>query len=191
MSFTRFYDDSYRIKKQLEETTFTGRYMLDTPGPGVDLPFMEDPQMRLEKWGANLHKKATSSESDLKGLSRPLNRDLVNINNHKLFSSNSSSVNYRNQQPFVEESRASHPAWTYRDLEQSRWETPLLNPQDGLEQPFKYNIHSRILEKDHFKPKIPQVGDFNDFYLSGPSICLGGNEEGCPGSPYIQNQKST
>ena len=191
MSFTRFHDDPYRIKKQLEETTFTGRYMLDTPGQGVDLPFMEDPQMRLEKWGANLNKNAVSLESDLKGLSRPLNRDLVNINNHKLYSSNSGAVQYKSQQPFVEESRASHPAWQYRDLEQSRWETPLLNPQDGLERPFDYNVHSRILEKDHFKPKIPQAGNFNDFYLSGPSICLGGTETSCEGSPYSQPKKTT
>ena len=51
MAFTRFYDDPLRISKRLEESTFAGRYQLDMPGPGVDMPFEEDPHARLQKWG--------------------------------------------------------------------------------------------------------------------------------------------
>ena len=54
MSFTRFHDDPNRIKKQIDESSFAGRYMLNTPGQGMNLPFSEDPQIRLQKWGANL-----------------------------------------------------------------------------------------------------------------------------------------
>ena len=43
MAFTRFHDDPARISKRLEESTFTGRYQLDRPGPGVDMPFYEEP----------------------------------------------------------------------------------------------------------------------------------------------------
>ena len=49
MSFTRFHDDPYRIKKQLEETTYTGRYMLNTPGQGVDL--LNRPSIASSKMG--------------------------------------------------------------------------------------------------------------------------------------------
>jgi hypothetical protein len=90
---------------------------------------------------------------------------------------------YKTQQPFVEESRASHPAWAYKGLVQNRWETPLLNPLNGLDKQFTENVQSRILEKDGFKPKIPVVGNQN-YYLTGPSMCIGGKEEGCSGTVY-------
>ena len=54
--------------------------MLDTPGPGMDLPFVEDPQLRLQKWGANLQTNTLNLESDLLGLSRKNNHDNVNHN---------------------------------------------------------------------------------------------------------------
>jgi len=181
MSFTRFRDDPVRIQKQLEESTFTGRYRLDTPGNGMDLPFIEDPQLRLQGWGANFRNNIVNLESDLLGLTRPLNRDLVDINDYKINSVPSSQPSYRSSQPFVEESRASHPAWMFRDLEHSRWETPFLNPQNGLEKGFHDNIQTRILEKDLFTPSIPiiQGSENMEYYLSGQSICMNGNKQNC------------
>jgi hypothetical protein len=52
----------------------------------------------------------------------------------------------------TDDSRATHPAWTYRDIEMNRWETPFLNPLDKIEKPFHNNLNTRILEKDYFKP---------------------------------------
>jgi hypothetical protein len=120
-------------------------------------------------------------ESDLLGLTRPLNRDLVDINDYKVNSVPTSQPYYRSSQPFVEESRASHPAWMFRDLEHSRWETPFLNPLNGLEKGFHENIQTRILEKDLFKPSIPIIeGTENtQYYLSGHSICMNGNKQEC------------
>lgn len=181
MSFTRFHDDPARIKKQLEESTFTGRYRLDTPGNGLDLPFFEDPQLRLQGWGANFRNNNVNLESDLLGLTRPMNRDLVDINDYKINSVPTSHQLYRSSQPFVEESRASHPAWMFRDLEHSRWETPFLNPLNGLEKGFHENIQTRILEKDLFTPSIPiiQGTENTEYYLSGQSICMNGNKQEC------------
>ena len=133
MSFTRFHDDPARIRKQLHESSFSGRYFLNTPGQGVDLPFQEDPQIRLQGWGANMRTNAIHLESDLRGLTRPLNRDLADSNLYTKHSVSSvvdspmPGLGYRNAAPFVEESRASHPAWMYRDLEQPRWINPLLH----------------------------------------------------------------
>jgi len=185
MSFTRFHDDPHRIRKQAQDSSYLGRYMLDKPGQGVDLPFMEDPQLRLQGWGANLRQNAIHLESDLWGLTRPLNRDLEDINNYRAHSvSAPMERTYQNAAPFVEESRASHPAWMYKDLEQTRWEHPFINPQSqGLEKGFHENIQTRILEKDFFVPSIPIIeGGKQDYYLSGPSICIGGREPSCPGS---------
>jgi hypothetical protein len=171
MSFTRFHDDPIRIKKQVDESTFAGRYRLNTPGQGMDLPFMEDPQLRLQGWGANFRNNTVNLESDLLGLTRPLNRDLVDVNNYKTHSVSSGEITYRNVNPFIQESRASHPAWMYKDLEHSRWEQPLLNPLNGIDKVFIDNIQTRILEKDNFEPKMPANNETeNNNYVSGSSL---------------------
>jgi hypothetical protein len=55
----------------------------------------------------------------------------------------------------------------YKDLEQSNWSFPQLNPQHalgsfregsfGLQKQFNENISTRILEKDYYVPRIPVV----------------------------------
>jgi hypothetical protein len=179
MSFTRFHDDPIRIRNQVESSSYAGRYALNTPGQGLQLPFIEDPQMRLQYWGANLTTNTTNLESDLRGLTRPLNRDNIDKNNYITQAVSVSPVSFQSSQPYVEESRASHPAWLYKDLEQTRWEMPILDPQANLEKGFKENIQTRILEKDYFQPKIPMVNakitDANSqYYLTGRSMCMGG-----------------
>jgi len=74
MSFTRFNDDPCRIKKQNQEATGPGRYMLNKPGWGDKPCFMDDPHIRMEQWGANLRTDSINLESDLMGLSINLNR---------------------------------------------------------------------------------------------------------------------
>jgi len=150
MAFTRFHDDPNRIKKQSDESSFVGRYMLNTPGQGTDLPFFEDPHIRLQGWGANLRNDTVNLESDLKGMTRPLNRDNITSNNYKEQAKEPWSVSYKKTEPFVQETRASHPAWMYKDLEQTRWDSPYLNPQHGLEKGFQENQLTRNLEKDHY-----------------------------------------
>ena len=120
MSFTRFHDDPVRIQKQLEESTFLGRYQLNKPGPGTNMPFFEDPSVRLQGWGANLHNNTVEFESELRGLKRTLNRDLLHENNYKNSVTPTYPQSFSNMSPFVEESRATHPAWMYRDLEQPK-----------------------------------------------------------------------
>jgi len=186
MAFTRFHDDPLRLKKQAQISSFAGRYFLDTPGQGVDLPFLEDPNIRMQKWGANLRNNTINLESDLYGLTRKTNRDYIGRNEHDLYAVNTTSNNYRNEQPYIEESRATHPAWMYKDLEHSRWETPFLNPLNGLEKGFHENIQTRILEKDFFVPTIPVIDQMENtpYYLTGRSICVQGDENGCPGTLY-------
>jgi hypothetical protein len=151
MSFTRFHDDDARIKKQLQESTFAGRYQLNAPGPGENLPFIEDPHMRLEKWGANNRTNGVDLESDLKGMSRKYNRDNVNENNYKDHSTFTLPQSHSIEKSFVDQTRASHPAWTYLDVEQNRWELPFNNPQSHTEKTFENNSSSRILVKDNHK----------------------------------------
>uniref|UniRef100_A0A6C0JKY4 Uncharacterized protein n=1 Tax=viral metagenome TaxID=1070528 RepID=A0A6C0JKY4_9ZZZZ len=191
MAFTRFHDDPSRLKKQAQISSFSGRYFLDTPGQGIDLPFLEDPNIRMQKWGANFRNNTVNLESDLLGLTRKINRDYIGVNEHTVNAVQSSPNTYRNEEPYIEESRATHPAWMYKDLEQSRWESPFLNPLNGLEKGFHENIQTRILEKDFFVPTIPIVNgtEHMSYYLTGKTICMNGDEVGCHGSLYNNELK--
>lgn len=167
MSFTRFHDDPARIRKQAEDSTFLERYQLNTPGNGTEMPLQMDPQIRLQSWGANLHTNAINLESDFRGLTRKLNHDIIGQNDFIQHMSDSNPFVYSKTAPFIDESRATHPAWMYRECEQPRWEHPWINPQDNTECKFNWNIQTRILEKDHFVPRYPNVAlvERTDFYF--------------------------
>ena len=149
MAFTRFHDDPARIYKGLEQSTFAGRYMLDTPGPGIRLPFIEDPQLRIQRWGANMWSDSTNLESELRGLGRPLSHDVQTYQQTGIHRGYQISFPTESA-TMTDESRASCPAWTFRDLEHSRWETPLINPQANVFKPFDDLVNTRILAKDQY-----------------------------------------
>jgi len=158
MAFTRFRDDPARVHKTLEQMTFAGRYMLDTPGPGINAPYMADPQIRSQRWAANMWTDTANLESELFGLGAPLSHDYdKTYETRKL--TNGYKVSYPTSEVHVDESRASHPAFMYRDLEQTRWEAPILNPQANLELRFDHQLNTRILAKDSFQvsPPNPQL----------------------------------
>ena len=75
MAFTRFNYDECRTAKLLQESTGPGRYMLDVPGWGAKPCFFDDPQIRMQEWGANLRKVPQGApidiDSDLIGITRP------------------------------------------------------------------------------------------------------------------------
>jgi len=118
MSLTRFNDDDARIKKKLQEMTGVSQYQLNTPGPGIDTPFFEDAHIRLQKWGANLRNNTTNLESDLIGINRKITKQTVE---YTASMPGTSAIGYGTQGAFIDETRASNPAWTIRDLEHTRW----------------------------------------------------------------------
>lgn len=148
--FTSFKNDDSRIKKNLEISTFLGRYMLNVPGQGLEIPFMEDPQVRMQYWGANLQTNIIDLEGELFSINRKISRDYNDQDEYKKFIVDSNPIqSFSTKNPFVEESRSSHPAFVYRELENNRWEEPWINPQANIEKPFHDNIQTRILEKDN------------------------------------------
>lgn len=169
MAFTRFHDDPIRIQKQVDESTFSGRYMLNTPGQGIQMPFQGDVQLRLQGWGANITSNIIPLESELRGQKRLLNRDNPELNDYEKHKETVQPLLYGEANPFIEESRASHPAWMYRDLEQPRWEMPWINPQASIhiERQFQNNIQTRILEKDYYHSTVPNLGTIEraDFFF--------------------------
>ncbi len=149
--FTRFHDDPARIKKGLQQSTDPGRYMLNVPGPGDKLPYMDDPYIRLQRWGANLRTNACDIESELLGYRREGTKGGDVYNYAAQMTPSSQNYYEAETSTYTEQSRAIAPAWEVRDIQQYR-ETPLLvDPKSyKYETPFLNNLETRILEKDAF-----------------------------------------
>ena len=154
MACTRFFYDDCRTKKQLQQATDPGRWILNVPGNGAKPCYIEDPQIIIQKWGANLRTNTINLESDLMGVNKPLSRDCLGKDNYKNFNVPNQAIEYPVcNNTFTEESRATNPAWWYRDLEQVDWGYPPINPQINTCMPFQNNLSTRILVRDDFTPK--------------------------------------
>jgi hypothetical protein len=150
MAFTRFKDDPARVNKYLEESTSVGKYHLNTPGNGLNNPYIDDTHIILQKWGANLQTNPLLVENELRNLSRPLSRDL---NTYKRVDT---QMNHFPSKHFnIDETRASLPAWTFRDKDIARFDYPLNHTQNNksMNVPFQNNLQTRILEKDFYTSK--------------------------------------
>lgn len=155
MSFTRFHDDPCRIKKQLQESTDPGRWILNVPGNGDRPAYIDDPYIRMQGWGGNLRTNTINLESDLFGLTKRVNKDCVGVDNYTRTAVKSDAMSYPTIGTITEQPRATHPAWTVRDLEQVDWYILPLNPQENVCFPFNNNLSTRILEKDYYVAKAP------------------------------------
>jgi hypothetical protein len=154
MASTRFKYDHCRTKKELQQSTDPGRWILNVPGNGSHPCYIEDPQIIIQKWGANLRTNTINLESDLIGVNRKLGRDCLGKDNYKNYNVENEPIKYPSCHAlFTDQSRATNPAWWYRDLEQVDWWYPPLNPQENTCMPFLNNVNTRILEKDYFTPK--------------------------------------
>ena len=184
MAFTRFNYDPCRTKKSLQQATGPGRWILDVPGNGANPCYMEDPQIIIQKWGANLRTNTINLESDLKGITHPLSRDCLGKDQYQQFNVPNEAISYPTcNNLFTDQSRTTNPAWWYRDLEQVEWVFPPINPQENTCYPFQCNLSTRILEKDSFIPRQEclSVDDVNNnlpvtvntmkgTYVGGPTI---------------------
>jgi hypothetical protein len=143
MAFTRFWDDPDCVMKRLQESTDIGMYYLNTPGNGDKPPFIEDPNIILQKWGGNLHKNRVQVESELLGINYNLSRD----NQERKFSS--TPIQYPSyKKEITSQPRTIMPAFTARDLEQNHRYILPLNPQEHYMPTFPNNVSTRILVKD-------------------------------------------
>ena len=147
MAFTRFSSDRALQEKKLEESTFSGIYHLNTPGNGMNNPYINDIHIRLQKWGANLHTNSTNLESHLRTMNIPLGRDTIS---HKKVEPYHRKLSYTDKSFLVDETRSSMPSWKIREKNQSRYDYLPLNPQENLFIPFQNNLNTRMLEKDYY-----------------------------------------
>jgi hypothetical protein len=119
---SRINNDEARITKEMEISSFIGRYQINAPGPGVQVGFIEDPHIRLQLYGANLYTNMIGIENELTNRTRevavckPLTR----------------YVNPAQNNPTIE-SRIALPAWIFRDKE---------NPRESISVTLPYDVGS-------------------------------------------------
>ena len=133
--------------------TGVGKYMLNKPGNGDKPCYMEDPFIRLQEWGGNLRTNVINLESDLRGLTRNYNRDVLTLNNYADNKIKSDAFKYPTCDSFVDQTRASNPAWTIKDLETNNWQYLHHQPQDNCFTPFHCNVETRNFVRDDFDKK--------------------------------------
>jgi hypothetical protein len=154
MANTRYSYDDCRTIKQLQEQTDQCRYVMDVPGNGLLPNFIEDPHIRIQKWGGNLQTNGIDLESELLGVNRTLGKDCLGKEEYQKYRVESQVIDYpKTRLLYTEESRAIAPAWEVRDMEQSHTFYLPLNPQENTCIPFLNNLNTRVLERDFFTTK--------------------------------------
>ena len=156
MAFSNIFYDKERVKEKIESDYDNLKYMVNEPGNGKQPFYIEDPQIRLQKFGANISDNMVDINSALIGLNKTLCRDTSIPNNGR--NGNSEPFNdtyYKHLFPnykdaITDETRASLPAWMLRGSENTEWAYLHENPQDHTIPRFANNISSRILEKDNY-----------------------------------------
>ena len=73
MAFSR--DDNAKTLCKLNEQNKSLGYMLNVPGNGLYPDYFNDPQIRLQKFGANLSRNVVDINSELLGINKQLDRD--------------------------------------------------------------------------------------------------------------------
>jgi len=153
MASTRFRDDIARKEDQLRQSTGPCDYMINAPGNGLTPSYMEDPHIRLQKWGGNLATNSVTLEGSLKGL-RPSGRDCLGKDEYNRSAPAAETVVFPSNTALnTDQPRATNPAWELRDQATTQHGDPtFFDPQANIFQPFRTNVSTRILEKDHYTP---------------------------------------
>ena len=145
MAFTRNKYDDCRIIKQLQQSTDPGRWTMNVPGNGTNMPLMEDPYIRIQKWGANLSATPCALEDALMGRDKIIGKgDATRMTNIDGFTS--SLLYPSNQSLTTDQSRATHPAFLHRETTRSHLHFPLQDPQSHISQ--RNSVGTRFVAKD-------------------------------------------
>ena len=150
MAFTRYNYDNCRTDTRLQQNMNISLYQFNVPGNGLRPDYVADPQIRLTKWGGNLRTNQVNLESDFRGLTKTLTRDCQNYKKHEV---KTSAIQYPVYRKTTDQSRVTHPAWWYRDVEQTKNAILPLNPQENTCYPFEMNVNTHLVEKDKFMQK--------------------------------------
>lgn len=148
MANTSIKNDPIRIYKNLQQSTDVGRHILNVPGNGLDVPFINDPQVRMQRWGANHMTDIIGVENSLMGIDRRLTRECMES---KYTQPDTSRMDYSTGTFNVTESFITQPGWNLKDYENTGdLGYPIEENDAHIFIPFNNNLGTRIHEKDLF-----------------------------------------
>ena len=152
MAFTNIRYDNARTAVALVEATAACRYNLQVPGNGPKPCYLEDPCLRIQKWGANLRTNSVDLETALRGQMRTTGCDAAPAGKGGLpVLPASEAMTYPVcDAPSVEQTRAIDPPWTALDKDHTRWLSLWNDPQEMTQIPFPCYLSTRVLHKDNF-----------------------------------------
>lgn len=150
MAFTRFNYDECRTRKRLQQSTDVGNYHLNVPGNGIAPFYVEDPNIRIQKWGGNSYTNMIDVESNLKCIDKQLKCDTLR-NKSKFVKTN--QIQYPSTSLLnTQHSRDMIPAWKFKEVETIRSNYLYYNPQIKSTIPFTHNASSRTMGKENYIP---------------------------------------
>lgn len=146
MACTRFKYDKARTIKELQQSTDPGRYVLNVPGNGSHPCFMENPSIRLQKWGANVATQRLEVENDLLGI----NRTYVKWNNEIDLPTACATDHYKTcSKLYRDQARSLIPS---RENDHMYWNAPI-RPCDVHFVNRHVEQCTRLTEKDAYERK--------------------------------------
>ena len=158
MSFTRFHDDPNRIHKANIETAAMCDYNFNVPSNFKNTNvYFDDPNIRLQSCGGSLYNNMIDFESKLRCMDRQLNRDFVKEQYSKPELSHRMIPIYNVKKEVTDESRRSHPAWSYRVNCQFRPEHLFSDPQKNAIVPFEHNLDTNLTSKDNYTKNVKKI----------------------------------
>ena len=154
MASTRISNDKVRIYKEVQQSTDVGKHILNVPGNGLDVPFIEDPQVRMQLWGANRVNDVITVENSLMNIDRPLMRGCHDCKKSYYTNPDLSRMNYSQESFGVTDTSIIDPAWNLRDKEDNRaFGYPEEANDAHLFSTFHQNLGTRTFEKDLYNQR--------------------------------------
>jgi hypothetical protein len=161
MAFTRFHDDTSRILKANIETTSMCNYRFNEPSnTNAKNVYIDDPHIRMQKSGGTQYSRMVDLEGQLKQMDRNYSRDFIdnqyntkNAIHHKL----RQKPIYHMNKSVTDETRSTHPSWTFRSLQQYRPDVLLENPQNNCSMKFDNNEDTNIIAKDNYRKNHKKI----------------------------------
>ena len=171
MSFTNTMYDRTNTKKYIQASMDPGYYQISTP-KSCNSCFQPNPSVRLQKNGVSIENPSQQRfyagpidvESDLIGLEGPPSgyslQQQCNSTDDQ-YACVFGAGNMRNVKKMdtcflpTEDTRLSNPPATLRGTGINRFNPLCMNPQNNVIFQGEYDVSSRLLAKDNFKPCVP------------------------------------
>jgi len=141
---------STRNKPEIKTQQLTDicNYHLLVPGNGLQPFFIEDPNIRIQKWGGYSYTNMIDIDSSLKGIDKQLKCDV--LQKSKL---QTNPISYPSTSLlYTENSRLICPAWNLKGKEFVKSDYLHYDPRIKSNIPFTHNLSSRDIQKDNYIP---------------------------------------